>query len=172
MTTMTRTLRQLLSEPLTDAKAIYECLHNDGGTTTDSDLGSVLREMKTLTLARRAEVVASLWATRRRPLLKQILEDYPELREPQVLHKATSLLDLPRRVRAAERRLSQLEERGAKAKAVRAQRAVLGEMRDAATAVPTTFSASKSFADVLRKQLRLLPEERLEFDLLFFEDGP
>lgn len=132
------------------------------------DLAEIIRaEMNVFTLARKAEVVAVLWATRRRALLKNLLEDEAALRAPQVLHNASVLLDLPRRVRAAEKRLVVMEAQGSKPSKLRTARSTLAELRDAAQHVPSTFSASKTFLAVLRKQLTLLPAERLEFDLLY-----
>ena len=166
--TMQTAMRSLLNAESTTAKDIYNVILK----TNSAELACILHEHKTLSTARRGEIVAALWAARQRKILTALLNDAPAMREPAVLTNAARLLDLPRKVRALERKVEMLEGRNAKPKTLRQARATLAEAVDAASCVHSSFSASRSFNLLLRKALAKIPDERLEFDLLMFEKGP
>ena len=190
-----KALRDLLGHKECSALKLHESISTGSITTmSDADLSETVKcttrttlhtahmtpsprlaqlDTKSLSVARRAELLASLWATpSRRPLMKQLLTDDALMGEPAVLSKAATLLDLPRRQRQLERRVETLVARGAGAKALRASRAAAADAREAARHVPACFSASRSFNEVLQRCLARLSAPRLEFDLLFFEPKP
>lgn len=160
---------KMLADEQTTLTQLYDALCNKENATLDHDILSAVRSL-TLTPARRAALFASLWASGRRALLKKITETLPAFTEPQVLGRAATLLDQPRRERQFERRVLALEASGANQRTMRRVREKLAAMRT--EGVPASFSASRAFKAVLIGLLKTIPSERLEFDLLFFENGP
>lgn len=119
-----------------------------------------------LTVAQRAKLVAVTWSSKvGRPLLAQLFT-INGFSEPSVLSRAAALLDAPRKMRAVERRMEIGLRRSRRLKAKEELAALVAED------VPSHFSLTKSFARILKVQLAKLERSRLEFDLLFYADGP
>ena len=165
MTLTDTPLTTLLREPDTPIAALYAAISSL--TSSDADVRSAILAAP-LSGPRRAAVVASLWAAGRRALLKSLLADAPAFTEPNVLGRALTILDSPRRKRQVEAKLAALTQAGARASKLRKLRDELNALT--AEAVPDHFSAARSFRAVVKRLLRDIPAEREEFDVLFF--GP
>eukprot|EP00303_Exanthemachrysis_gayraliae_P006001 CAMPEP_0205998460 /NCGR_PEP_ID=MMETSP1464-20131121/262_1 /ASSEMBLY_ACC=CAM_ASM_001124 /TAXON_ID=119497 /ORGANISM="Exanthemachrysis gayraliae, Strain RCC1523" /LENGTH=685 /DNA_ID=CAMNT_0053371609 /DNA_START=74 /DNA_END=2131 /DNA_ORIENTATION=+ len=164
--TTTKDLKAMLDQdhflgPLYDACAAAE----NEQSIEKAVLGLV--QTAPLTSAKRAGLVAALWAARKRGLLKGLLER-ADFAEPAVIAKALALLDGPRRARQLRRRLVAAggdEEHPTPRR--RALQAKLQEIVD--QQIPEAFSATRSFNGVVRKWLRTIPADRLEFDCVQFD---
>ena len=87
------------------------------------------------------------------------------LRKQASLSVAMRLLDIPRRIRQIERKLPTAN--------VRKQRALRQQLNDLRNEdVPEVYSVSRSFTKVAGRLLGSITPDRLEFDLLFYENGP
>lgn len=141
----------------------------DAVRAPETNVDNALREIArtggvTLTLPNRARIIATLWASRKRALLAELME-LDEFREPGVISRACALLDAPRRTRQLNRELASLPQ-GQR----RRRRRVESKINDLrAWGAPEQFSASASFMRVVRKWIRSIPAARLEFDCARFE---
>eukprot|EP00306_Pavlova_sp_CCMP459_P013902 CAMPEP_0185187106 /NCGR_PEP_ID=MMETSP1140-20130426/4509_1 /TAXON_ID=298111 /ORGANISM="Pavlova sp., Strain CCMP459" /LENGTH=584 /DNA_ID=CAMNT_0027753461 /DNA_START=212 /DNA_END=1966 /DNA_ORIENTATION=+ len=117
-----------------------------------------------LTSASKARLLATLWATRKRALMAEIIAR-DDFRDPIVISKTCVLLDGPRRIRQLEGKLEVIpENKKSKRKPIEAK---LKEVKN--LGIPNTFSATSSFMRLVRKWTRELPAERLEFDCVMFD---
>jgi len=122
----------------------------------------------TIPVPMKAKLVAALWmAEGGRPVLRRLLSRQPDFACPMTLRRASDLLDAPRKMRLLERKLAATSMK--RARRVRMREAL---QTLATENVPAAFSASRSFCRLVRRQLAKVPAERLEFDLLFYADGP
>jgi len=115
----------------------------------------------------RAKVIAGLWASKtNRSLLEQLMTKAPDYACAATLKHALQLLDVPRKIRQLERKLSQRCKR-------QRQRSLHEELSTLKSQkVPSNFSASRSFCNAVKKSLAATTADRLEFDLLFYEESP
>lgn len=144
--------------------ALYESLNNDATAAEAQTMLCGLARNTSLTVAKRAAIIAILWASRRRATLRQLLER-AEFREIAALSRAAVLLDTPRKIRQLERQLQRV---GPKRQG--ALRAKVNDLQ--AMEVPASFSLTRCFSKLLRQLLGGIPSEKLEFDALYFDDAP
>ncbi len=150
------------------AREIYEKLMSTPAFETE-----LLETSRTieLTSSRRGAIIAALWASRKRNALKGLLEAKPAFRDQAALQRAAALLDTPRKLRQAQRQLQAPTN-------ARRRRDLQNKINDLmAEDVPDAFSLTRSFAKILERLLSAIPADRLDFDLIFFEnatrsDGP
>lgn len=151
------------------ARQIYNKLTADDDKKFETELLSTVR-MVELTPSQRARVIAALWAARGRPALKTLFETLPAYRDQAALQRAAVLLDTPRLLRQSHRQLATASRRK--------RRSVQDKINELTHEdVPDAFSLTRSFAKILGRLLCQIPKDRLEFDLLFYEnatkpDGP
>eukprot|EP00316_Scyphosphaera_apsteinii_P000727 CAMPEP_0119318884 /NCGR_PEP_ID=MMETSP1333-20130426/47898_1 /TAXON_ID=418940 /ORGANISM="Scyphosphaera apsteinii, Strain RCC1455" /LENGTH=559 /DNA_ID=CAMNT_0007325185 /DNA_START=54 /DNA_END=1734 /DNA_ORIENTATION=- len=146
-------------------RALFDRLCNP---ETCKEIKSAITEASsniTLTPTKRGQIVAALWASKERDFLRKLLLERPAFSEAGPLARAVSLLDTPRKIKALEHKLANSRARK------------LGKIREKLHAlqsegVPQAFSLTRSFTALLKKLLSAIPAARLEFDLLFFQDGP
>lgn len=160
-------IMELLTKSDTSVAVVAETLKReiiDGSTSSVIDVCTKVN----LPSGLRAKVVAGLWAhgAKSREVLAKVIDAQPEFASAQTLKRAAELLDAPRKMRKLERLLA-AHCRPGRRKRLREELAKLQ-----AENVPPHFSASRSFYSVVKRQLRKLPADRLEFDLLFYAEGP
>ena len=142
-------------------KALYEGLMDESITERE-----LLDAEGALNASTKGQIIAALWAAKKRLLLKTLLAT-TGFADTAALARAVSLLDNPRRLRQCERKLaSRGSVRGGKRK-LREEANALREEN-----VPTAFSLTRSFNQLLTRMMAELTQSKLEFDLVFFSEKP
>eukprot|EP00742_Colponemidia_sp_Colp-10_P009398 GILJ01010245.1.p1 GENE.GILJ01010245.1~~GILJ01010245.1.p1 ORF type:complete len:871 (-),score=160.71 GILJ01010245.1:110-2722(-) len=122
----------------------------------------------TLSSAVKGRVYAALWITKNLCLLDR-LQLLPNFFTVVEILKATKLLDVPRRLRAIQKRLVRLEAGGARKKTLAQWRQESNNLQ------PDTHNgtgASGAFCRRVKKWTASIPEERLEFFLMQYPSEP
>lgn len=157
-------VRELIQKDASTA-AIAEAL----GKTRAHELQTLLKTLRgeACGVGTRAKVIAGLWASKStRGVLETLMTKHPDYTCAATLKRSLQLLDAPRKMRQLEHKLS----RPCKAVCRRRLHEELSTLQ--AEGAPDNFSATRSFCKAVTKRLSAMPADRLEFDLLFFKDGP
>eukprot|EP00743_Colponemidia_sp_Colp-15_P008364 GILK01009085.1.p1 GENE.GILK01009085.1~~GILK01009085.1.p1 ORF type:complete len:867 (-),score=139.86 GILK01009085.1:66-2666(-) len=122
----------------------------------------------TLSSAVKGRIYAALWITKNLSLLDR-LQLLPNFFTVVEILKATKLLDVPRRLRAIQKRLIRLEACGARKKTLLQWQQEINNLQ------PDTHNgtgASGAFCRRVKKWTASIPEERLEFFLMQYPSEP
>ena len=151
------------------ARELYERLLSE--PSFEASLLETCRTIE-LTASKRGTIVAALWAARKRPALRTLLEQLPAFGDQASLQRCVALLDTPRKLRQARAKLQAKLQGTAGSFSAKARRELQATINNlAAEEVPEAFSITSSFKKLLARLLQSIPADRLEFDLLHFDSS-